>query len=234
MLFQEYTSHIQTFIPKAIYGVLRLDERLSLRLEERLDEKEKEKMSLYKGGSLFIFGLPIDSEALWFWNHLNGKRYLTANHILESIIVSLAEMFPASHIQSLDRISNHKIAQVVLAEMAGLGTRGWNNVLLHPEHGAYIQLTTIVTKDVFLDINYGRPMDKDVCIKCGRCVDACPVNALSPTDFFAFRCSSVVASPEKIKSKAVAVTSDSYVECRACIDSCPIGLNIEKLYEWKK
>lgn len=233
-MLDKYISCILEFIPNAVYGTISLDDQRLSGITNLLDKEEIKELNKYRGGSFLVFGIPIDDEALWFWNHVNKKRYLTANHILESTIVELGNHFPDSRIRSIDRISNNKVAQVELAELAGIGTRGWNNLLLHPEYGAYLQLVTIATLDRYSETEYSTPLLENICIKCGNCIDACPVNAISETGFIAYRCSSVVASPEKVKSKAVAVTANSYIECRACIDSCPIGLNIEKLNEWKK
>lgn len=45
----------------------------------------------------------------------------------------------------------------------------------------------------------------DACVKCGTCVDNCPVEAISEGD-----------------GKYV-IDADSCIECGACADGCPMG-----------
>ncbi|PKK86286.1 MAG: ferredoxin [Thermoplasmata archaeon HGW-Thermoplasmata-1] len=48
-------------------------------------------------------------------------------------------------------------------------------------------------------------VDKDACVGCGACVDACPAGAIS-------------MDGDKAK-----VDPDACVECGACVDACPAG-----------
>jgi len=59
---------------------------------------------------------------------------------------------------------------------AGLGSYGENGLLITREFGAAIRLSGLVTS---ADLEPDRPLDEDVCDHCKRCVDACPVGALS-------------------------------------------------------
>lgn len=61
---------------------------------------------------------------------------------------------------------------------AGLGVKGWNNILVTPEFGPRVRLGSLITTAKF-DFEPRKLPDK-VCTKCGKCVDICPVNALDP------------------------------------------------------
>lgn len=48
-------------------------------------------------------------------------------------------------------------------------------------------------------------IDKDVCIGCGMCIPACPVDAISMVD-----------------GKAV-INEEICIKCGACVGVCPVG-----------
>ena len=59
---------------------------------------------------------------------------------------------------------------------AGLGSYGENGLLVTEEFGSAIRLSGLVTK---ADLEKDSPLDQDACDHCKRCIDACPVEALS-------------------------------------------------------
>lgn len=59
---------------------------------------------------------------------------------------------------------------------AGLGSYGESGALVTKEYGQAIRLSGVVTA---ADLSPGTPLKEDVCDHCMRCVEACPVNALS-------------------------------------------------------
>jgi epoxyqueuosine reductase QueG len=59
---------------------------------------------------------------------------------------------------------------------AGLGSYGENGLLVTREFGAAVRLSGLVTS---ADLEADSPLDEDVCDHCRRCVEACPVGALS-------------------------------------------------------
>lgn len=60
---------------------------------------------------------------------------------------------------------------------AGLGIKGLNNLLITPEYGPYVRLSSMLTTAV-LEPSPPRDLD-DLCNHCLRCVKACPVHALA-------------------------------------------------------
>ena len=63
---------------------------------------------------------------------------------------------------------------------AGLGSFGLNHLLVHPDFGPRVRMTGILTD---APLEAGRPLQPDFihsyCAECGRCVDICPVQAIS-------------------------------------------------------
>ena len=60
---------------------------------------------------------------------------------------------------------------------AKLGVRGLNNLLITPEFGSYVRLGSMLTT-VELEPSE-RDLPDKLCTQCKKCVDACPVQALS-------------------------------------------------------
>ncbi len=59
---------------------------------------------------------------------------------------------------------------------AGLGTYGESGALVTKEYGQAIRLAGVVTT---AELTPDAPLKEDVCDHCMRCIEACPVNALS-------------------------------------------------------
>lgn len=59
---------------------------------------------------------------------------------------------------------------------AGLGSYGESGALVTKEYGQAVRLSGVVTA---AELSPDAPVKEDVCDHCMRCVDACPVNALS-------------------------------------------------------
>ncbi len=84
------------------------------------------------------------------------------------------------------------------------------------------------TKAVYLDSNSGRSMiDQDKCIKCGRCVEACPYNAITKQ----VRPCAAACGVDAIKSDEngrADIDPDRCVSCGQCLVNCPFGAIADK------
>jgi len=60
------------------------------------------------------------------------------------------------------------------AQMAGLGWRAKNSLLINRDHGSYFFLACLLTT---LDLPASRQFETDHCGTCTRCLDACPTDA---------------------------------------------------------
>jgi epoxyqueuosine reductase len=111
---------------------------------------------------------------------------------------------------------SHKLA----AHLAGLGWIGKNCLLITPDYGPRVRLATVLTD---APLEAGRPIP-DGCGDCNRCVEACPVNAITGRPFNP-------NEPRDLRLRAH-LCSD-YTEKRAhvigeglcglCVYACPYG-----------
>ena len=134
-----------------------------------------------------------------------------------------------------------------VAQAAGLGTLGKNNLLLTRELGPRVRLGGVVTA---APIDYDESCTEDFCVDCEACIAACPVDALSrPGKTHTGRCVRQVLpyglsglikyltegldgnKEEMKKSFKDANFWNIYQSlqlglqygCHACINACPIG-----------
>jgi epoxyqueuosine reductase QueG len=142
----------------------------------------------------------------------------------EAIPISARGMYMAAMTGALMGDLSHKHTAV----LAGLGQIGVNTLLIHPEFGNRLALSSIVTN---APLHQDKPFSKKLCLgkKCLKCVEVCPVKAISPN-----------GKIEKVKcAKYYRFHEEIYKEtwglyfCRECRRVCPIGLsqNIKERYK---
>ena len=76
------------------------------------------------------------------------------------------------------------VSHKTVAVAAGTGRMGINRLVLHPVHGAFITLGTVVT-DALIERS-GIALETNPCLDCKLCVAACPTGAISPDGAFDF------------------------------------------------
>lgn len=135
----------------------------------------------------------------------------------EAIPISARGMYMAALAGELKGDLSHKHAAV----LAGLGEIGVNTLLINPNFGNRLMLSSIVTN---APMNHDKPFSDKLCTKeeCLKCVEVCPVKAISPT-----------GDIEKIKcAKYYRPHADIYPEtgglyfCRECRRVCSPGISL--------
>jgi len=114
------------------------------------------------------------------------------------------------------------IAERYWAHQAGLGWMGKNHQLIIPQKGSYYFLGELM---VDVDLDYDSPSSNH-CGRCHRCLDACPVNALTESSgLVAKRCLSYLTIEKRGSFnplEASLVGKNGYIfGCDICQDVCP-------------
>lgn len=120
---------------------------------------------------------------------------------------------PASQMMDWDRLLGH-LSHREIGALAGIGWRGRNNLLVHPEFGSQVRYATVLTDaplpDRGIDLDEGAD-----CGDCRACVGVCPAGAIKmdPLAFDLDRCAAQVRRFSKSEQLNVLI-------CGICVKAC--------------
>ncbi len=105
------------------------------------------------------------------------------------------------------------------AVRAGLGRRGKNTIVLHPQYGPRLRFAAIKTNaPLKLPGNVSLMEEENpICSQCSVCINACPVKALEP---YCMPDTSICLS----NSAIMAEEQGRLVSCDICLRMCPAGM----------
>ncbi len=147
-------------------------------------------------------------------------HYRVVNHFLDSLALKVMQFIqgkgyqalpiPASQIVDWEKQSAH-LSHKIIAQLAGLGWLGRNNLVVTPKFGSQIRLVTILTD---MPVKANKPL-KANCGKCRSCILACPAGAIKETqeDF------NHIACFEKLKEFRKLGYTDQFI-CGICVKAC--------------
>lgn len=72
------------------------------------------------------------------------------------------------------------------AVVCGLGSAGLHNKIITPKYGTYMRFVFIITD---MELEFDEPFKEELCDGCGKCIEACPGNAVSKDGVDSVQCS---------------------------------------------
>lgn len=138
---------------------------------------------------------------------------------LKRICREIRALRPDSHARGI--VDTAPLMEREVAELAGLGWRGKNTLLLHRRLGSYFLLACVL---VDIDLPLDAPFEADHCGTCTACLDACPTDAfVGPHVLDASKCISylTIESREMIPETLRAGIGDWVFGCDVCQEVCP-------------
>ena len=139
---------------------------------------------------------------------------------LKQLLKSLQQHRPDSISRAV--VDTAPLLERDFAQLAGLGWRGKNTMLISRNIGSWFFLGAILTT---AELQYDQPHVTDHCGTCSRCLDACPTNAFpEPYVLDSRRCISYLtierrdsAIPESLRNEI----GDWVFGCDICQEVCP-------------
>ena len=170
--------------------------------------------------SIIVLAHHIRNSREWIWTEMKAERgnctCIADLHAKDSInkIKNNSEL-EAYNSKLIPYPKASGIRFKKLAEKTELGEIGDNFLFLHKDWGPWVHLRVLLTD---ARINNGQKISKkeEVCIHCGKCVEACPVNAISQNGFNSQKCRERQENLNNSHS------------CEICARICPIGEKPEK------
>ena len=147
----------------------------------------------------------------------------------------IVEKKAAKLVEKIEAITKKSIRQKILtdrspllerelARHSGLGLIGENCTLINPLYGSYVALGTILLD---LAIEPDQP-NEEICLKCGRCREACPTGALTePYIIDPYRCLSYLSQasglfPANLRTHL----GNKLYGCDICQEVCPLNQEV--------
>jgi len=171
----------------------------------------------YKAGAAVAVALP--KKVVIDLQKAPTKEYYELYHALNTKlnkIVTAGEEFLKSkgfeaYAQTTDRVrvNQDNISEIphkTVATRAGLGWIGKNCLLVTPEYGSAIRISSLLTN---APLNYGVPIDESQCRECDLCVKNCPAQALHGTLWSAGMLRSEIVDAGKCYKKQVEIMKAS-------------------------
>ena len=124
---------------------------------------------------------------------------------------------------------NSPVPEVKAAVLAGLGVKGLNGLFINPVYGSWVFIGEILTTKAY-NINKPEKQDIDFCIRCGKCINACPTNAIRTSGIDTEKCLSFISQKKgelTEEHKTLIKNSSCAWGCDICQNVCPMNKNIK-------
>jgi epoxyqueuosine reductase len=149
-----------------------------------------------------------------------GRDY---HHVLKKKLFELLEFIKGQNKVEAARVftDSAPVLERYWAQKAGIGVSGKNTCLILPRRGSFYFLAEIILD---IELPADKPLVKDVCGNCTRCIDACPTGAITQQgELDARRCLSYLTIELKNHTPAhFAQKTKGYIfGCDICQLVCP-------------
>lgn len=160
---------------------------------------------------------------------LNISRYAAvpdyhnvAARLLDEAVEKLKKEYPENQFSAF--ADNSPIPEVEAACRAGIGVRGLNSLFISKKYGSFVFLGEIVTDLEIPCVDNGIKS----CLKCEKCVSACPDNAIGKNGVDRSLClSDITQKKGELSEKETGLIAESGClwGCDICQTVCPMNKN---------
>jgi epoxyqueuosine reductase len=175
------------------------------------------------------FGIKMESTIIEAINEGPTKEYYEEyskiNKDLDNIVVSCVQYIERQGYNAIGQTSTYvtsdnnlttPIPHKTVATQAGLGWIGKNTLLITPEYGSAIRISSVITD---------MPISESKCGECNKCAIACPASAISGISWDISSTRDELLDTFKCRKKARELSKERIgIEislCGKCIEVCP-------------
>lgn len=164
------------------------------------------------------------------FNYYSGEKSVISEYalgedyhiVIKNRLLPVIELLRNNGYQAECFTDNSPFSERHLAYLAGLGFFGMNGMLINKEFGSKVFIAGIVTD---CELEEDRPIDKDICMQCRKCIEACPGGAIGENfKFDENRCVSFLTQKkgELSKEEENVIKKSGYIwGCDICQNVCP-------------
>jgi len=181
------------------------------------------------------FGIKIESRIIEAINEGPTKEYYEGysqiNKDLDNIVISYVKYIERQGYNAIGQTSTYvtsdnnlttPMPHKTVATLAGLGWIGKNTLLITPDYGSAIRISSVITDmPLIADI----PISKSKCGECNKCATACPATAINGITWDINSTRDELLDPFKCRKKARELSKERLgIEislCGKCIEVCP-------------
>ena len=216
---EKEASNLEKWLKSGFHGQMAyMENHFDKRLDPRLlVEGAKSVISL----SFNYFPKEIQSsDSYKIAKYAYGEDY---HHIIKSKLKALTFFIQDTigEVNGRAFVDSAPVLERAWAEKSGIGWRGKNSLLIQKNSGSFFFLAQLILD---VDIEYDNPFKTDHCGTCTKCIDACPTNAILPSNtvdgskcisYFTIELKNEI--PTSVKEKF----EDWMFGCDICQDVCP-------------
>lgn len=142
--------------------------------------------------------------------------------VLERLAEELRRRFPGHAFEPF--MDNSPIPEVEAAVRSGLGVRGDNGLLIHPDFGSWVFIGTVVTD---APLPFEEPGGPRECSHCGQCAARCPGGCLPGEERSGCLSAITQKKGDLTPDEAAAVRRGGLAwGCDACQEACPLNQGV--------